>query len=81
MEDNLTNRMLLGGFFSLLGLAIIVFHDRIRRFQDKINAALFTYSWTGEYTRGGLLFLRVISILFGAFFLIFGILIMAHVLV
>ena len=79
MPDSLANRILVGGLLSLAGLVIIIFHDRIRRFNDKINGALLGSRWTGEYTRGGLLFLRVVSIIFGAFFLLWGILIIVHV--
>jgi hypothetical protein len=80
MQDNLINRLLLGGLFIIIGIVIIIFHEYVRNFNDKINSVLLGDMWTGKYSRGGLLFIRVASIIFGAFWLVIGILILTNVL-
>ena len=61
----------------ILGVLIVIFHDAIRRYQDKWNAMDFPFglgeAWTGKYTRGGLLFVRGVTILSGVFVIYLGI--------
>jgi hypothetical protein len=82
MNDVSIKRILLGGAFVLVGVVLIVFHDQLRRLGDAIRKSdpLLRWGdwWTGEYTRGGLIATRVLGILFGIFFLVEGILIIAH---
>jgi hypothetical protein len=75
-------RILLGGASILGGLAIIIFHEQLRKFGDwwsKYDPILRQGDWwTGKYTRGALLFNRVLSVLFGLALIIFGICILAR---
>ena len=65
----------LAGIASILaGLAVVIFHNTIRQTSDDINersSRLFGDWWTGEYSRGGLLIIRGITILVGLI-LIYG---------
>jgi len=83
MLDAATKRVLLGGFFIILGLVLIIFHDSLRKLSDWENKhdPLLRWEdwWTGKYTRGGLIFTHVVTILFGLFFLVEGILIIFRV--
>jgi hypothetical protein len=83
MLDAATKRVLLGGFFIILGLILIIFHDSLRKLSDWKNKhdPLLRWGdwWTGKYTRGGLIFIHVVTILFGLFFLVEGILIIFRV--
>jgi len=80
-------RVILGGAFVVVGVLLILFHtafhDQLRRISDvfgKYDPLLRQGNWwTGEYTRGGLIALRVIGILFGLFFLTEGILVLARI--
>ena len=83
MSDDSIKRIIVGGVFVIVGLVLIVFHDRLRRIGDAIRKSdpLLRWGdwWTGKYTRGGLIATRVIGILFGIFFLVEAILIIVHV--
>jgi hypothetical protein len=60
---------ILGGIALVIVVLVVLFHDRIRRNQDKWNALPFPLGlgdgWTGKYTRGGLLFVRGVIVLTG----------------
>jgi len=82
MSDASIKRVLLGGAFAVVGLVLIIFHNQLRKIGDAIRRSdpLLRCGdwWTGEYTRGGLIAIRVIGILFGLFFIVEGILIIVH---
>jgi hypothetical protein len=83
MLDAATRRVLGGGFFIILGLVLIIFHDSLRKLSDwkNKNDPLLRWGdwWTGKYTRGGLIFTRVVTILFGLFSLVVGMLVIFRV--
>jgi hypothetical protein len=83
MQDTPANRILLGGAFFVVGLFLIIFHRRIRKWQDALSKydplARWGDWWTGEYTRGGLILSYGITILLGLFFLVEGLLIIFRV--
>jgi hypothetical protein len=83
MRDTLLNRYLFGGLFILIGLALIIFHEQYRKFGDALNKhdPLLRWGdwWTGKYSRGGLIFARAATILFGIFLLVLGVLIIFRV--
>jgi len=68
---------ILGGIaLIIVGVLVVIFHDRIRRNQDKRNSMPFIGlgdRWTGKYTRGGLLFVRGVIVLSGVFAIYLGI--------
>lgn len=69
---------ILGGIaLIIVGVLVVIFHDKIRRNQDKWNSMPFLIglgdSWTGKYTRGGLLFVRGVIVLSGVFAIYLGI--------
>lgn len=84
MNDASIKRFLFGGAFVVVGLVLIIFHNQLRRIGDAIRKSdpLLRWGdwWTGEYTRGGLIAIRVIGTLFGLFFIVEGILIIAHMI-
>jgi hypothetical protein len=68
----------LGGWFLIIaGIAIIIFHDQIRKFHDSWQERDLILRqgdwWTGRYSRGGLLITRAAIIIFGIVFLIGGV--------
>jgi hypothetical protein len=83
MHDTPLYRYLFGGLFILVGLALIIFHEPFRKFGDTLSKhdPLLRWGdwWTGKYSRGGLFFIRAITILFGLFLLVEGILIIFRV--
>jgi hypothetical protein len=84
MSDASIKRFLFGGTFVVVGLVLIIFHNQLRRIGDAIRRSdpLLRWGdwWTREYTRGGLIAIRVVGILFGLFFIVEGILIIAHMI-
>ena len=82
MQDTPLIRATLGSFLILLGLALIIFHEPLRKFQDRLSKydPLLRYGdwWTGKYTRGGIIFTHAVAIIFGLILLMMGILILFH---
>ncbi len=60
----------------MAGLGIVVFHKSIKGWRDHLNSRDwpigFGEMWTGNYTRGGLIFTYVVIILFGLLLLVMG---------
>lgn len=83
MSDGSIKRVLLGGAFILVGFGLIVFHNRLRRIGEAIakHDPLLRWGdwWTDQYTRGGIIAMRIIGVLFGVFLLVEGIVMIAHV--
>lgn len=79
MQDTPFNRTIFGGILILFGLALIIFHEPLRKLQDtlsKYDPLLRNGDWwTGKYTRGGLIFTHAVTIIFGLILLIMGVLI------
>jgi hypothetical protein len=77
MQDNAAEKIILGAFLILVGLAIILFHRSIKErydwWQSRDWPAGLGESWTGKYTRGGLIFTYAVIILVGVVFLAIGI--------
>lgn len=61
--------MLVGCVFVVVGVVLVVFHKKLREFNDRLSKhdPLLRWGewWTGEYTRGGLIFTHVMTILLG----------------
>ena len=83
MNEAFTKQIILGGAFAIIGLVFIVFHDQIRRIGDAIRQTdpflRWGDWWTGKYTRGGLIAVRTIIILFGVLLIVEGSLIILKV--
>ncbi len=79
MQDTPFNRTIFGIILILFGLALIVFHKQIRKFNDvwsKYDPILRQGDWwTGKYTRGGLIITHAVTVIFGLVSLIMGVLI------
>ena len=77
MQDTPINRAILGGVLILVGLALVIFHERFRKSHDALSKhdPILRHGdwWTGKYTRGGLLFTRAITIIFGLALLSLGV--------
>jgi hypothetical protein len=77
VQDSSLDKFVLGGFLTLVGLAIILFHRSIKErhdwWQSRDWPAGLGDAWTGEYTRGGLIFTYAIIVLIGVLFLGIGI--------
>jgi hypothetical protein len=68
-------RILPGGVFSLAGLVIIFARARIKALFDAYLHYQAGSMWTGEYTRGGLIFIRATIVIIGLLLFIYGLLI------
>ena len=83
MQVTPLNRYLFGGLLIIVGLVLIIFHEQLRKFGDTLSKydPLLRRGdwWTGKYSRGGLIFIRSITILFGLFLLVEGILVIFRV--
>ena len=83
MNQAATRQIIVGCALAFVGLVFIVFHDRIRRIGDAIRQTdpLLRWGdwWTGEYTRGGLIVVRTIIVLFGVLLVVEGSLIILNV--
>jgi len=73
----LVNRILIGGLFVIVGVVITLFHEHLIKSWDYWNNGLWGDSWwTGKFTRGGKLFLRML----GALVSLYGLLVILGVL-
>ena len=77
MQDSSLDKVIIGAFLSLVGLAIILFHRSIKERHDWWQSRDWPVglgdAWTGKYTRGGLIFTYAMIILIGVVFLGIGI--------
>ena len=75
--------MLVGCVFIVAGVVLVVFHKKVKEINDWSNKhdPLLKWGdwWTGEYTRGGLIFTHLFIILLGLVISIFGLLIVTNV--
>lgn len=77
MKDNSLGRLIAGGFLTFAGLGFVIFHKSIKEWRDNRNSRPWPLghgeSWTGNYTRGGLIFTYGVIILLGLLLLALGI--------
>lgn len=77
MNEAQFNSLALGIILVLAGLAVIIFHRAIKKWQDWWNSLPFPLGagemWSGKYTRGGLVFTYAAIIVSGLALLTFGI--------
>jgi hypothetical protein len=67
------NGLLSGGLLILAGLALILFQERIRRFNDRIYGRLGS-EWTSAHSRSMLLLNRIFNYIVALFVLACGVL-------
>jgi hypothetical protein len=75
MQDTFGTKILLGGVFSVAGLVFIFARERIKVLLDAQLRYHARSMWTGEYTRGGLMFIRTAIVIMGVLLLVYGLLI------
>jgi hypothetical protein len=80
MPNALSARILLGGISSVAGLVFIIGRERVKSLFDAHLRYHARSMWTGEYTRGGLLFIRSAIVVLGVLLFIYGLLIMLRFL-
>lgn len=77
MKDSSLDKFIVGGFFTVAGLLIIIFHKSIKDWRDwwasRDWPVGYGDTWTGKYTRGGLIATYVIIILIGVGFFAIGV--------
>jgi len=82
MRDSPLDHFVVGIILAVSGLAVIVFHQRIKAWRDYWSSKDFPLGyggmWSGKYTRGGLIFTYVVIILAGAILFVSGILQLAN---
>ena len=70
-------RIILASILIIIGLLHIIFYDRIRKVTDMLRKNdPFLWGgdwWTGKYTRSGLVFMKLLTILVGLFLVGLGI--------
>ena len=72
VQDNLVATDVVGGLFAIAGLIFIFFPERVKKV---LNANLRYHAksrWTGEYTHGGLIFVRNAVRAIGVVLVIYG---------
>lgn len=77
MQNSPLDKLIVGAFLTLVGLAIIAFHKSIKEWRDYWHAKDWPIGygelWTGKYTRFGLAFTYAAIILTGVVFFGIGI--------
>lgn len=78
MHDYPLDHLIVGVILTVVGLLVMIFHKSIRDWRDYWSSKDFPVgygeSWSGKYSRGGLIFAYGLIILGGAVFFIIGVL-------